>query len=46
MRIVFSNLRKVIEENLFESYLPAECVFAVDGIENEFPVPINALQSA
>ena len=46
MQIVFNNLRKTIEENIFESVLPADCAFQIDNIENSFPVPFNVLQGA
>jgi ribosome-associated protein YbcJ (S4-like RNA binding protein) len=46
MKIVFGNLRKVIEANLFESSISAETAFSINGIENIFPVPIEELQNA
>lgn len=46
MQSIFTKLRAVIEENLFESALSADIALSVLGIIGELPIPIEDLQKA
>lgn len=47
IEIMFANLRKTIEDNLFETDIPASILLSLeDNIVNEAPIPITSLQNA
>jgi hypothetical protein len=46
MKKIFENLKKVIEENIFETSIYAENAFNINGFVNASPIPITALQDA
>lgn len=46
MKRIFENLKKVIEENIFETSISAENAFNINGFVNASSIPITALQDA